>query len=108
MGSCDRFALAFGESFVFVLLLLPATAILLVVGGLSKPLTSLSGRSGARQLSVLHLATGCPIGLMPPIAAPSRTSAKIAARCMFIIAVLHQGRIRATALPRLGQMAPKM
>ena len=33
---------------------------------------------------------------------------EIAARWRFIIAVLHQGRIRPTALPSLGQMAPKM
>ena len=36
------------------------------------------------------------------------TSAEIAAKCRFIIAVLHHGRIKPTALPCLGQMAPKM
>ena len=39
---------------------------------------------------------------------PGATSAEIAARWRFIIAVLHQGRIKPTALPSLGQMAPKM
>ena len=40
--------------------------------------------------------------------ASGATSAEMAARCRFIAAVLHQGRISPTALPSLGQMAPKM
>lgn len=34
---------------------------------------------------------------------PGPTSAEIAARCRFIITALHQGRIKPTALPSLGQ-----
>jgi len=39
---------------------------------------------------------------------PGAISAEIEARCRFIAAILHQGRISPTALPSLGQMAPKM
>ena len=39
---------------------------------------------------------------------PGATLPGMAVRCRVIAAVLHQGRINPTALPFLGQMAPKM
>ena len=40
--------------------------------------------------------------------APGATACAISARWRFIVAVLHQGRMRPAALPSFGQMAPKI
>jgi hypothetical protein len=42
------------------------------------------------------------------VARPEATSLAISSRCSCIASVLHLGRIRPTALPSFGQMAPKI